>query len=116
MSNNESLVKTATHRGFEYSIKVAVGKVWEDGLGKFFAKCPPVPFQQFDSMALAEKHAKKHIDIFLDNNPSSWEQWLELFEECMIRSGYEDCELDSKMLKEVADKYAKFIEMSKRSN
>ena len=61
----------------------------------------------YTTYAEAEEKAKNIIDTFIEEIPQTKEQWLAVFENCMVWSGYEDCHLDENMVLCLLEKAAK---------
>ncbi len=52
----------------------------------------------------ANKAAKEKIDEFLVGVPQNEKEWIEAIEDCMVRTGYEECHIDELMALEVLKK------------
>lgn len=76
---------------------------------EFDLLCPVISTINGESIQEVEALGRASINTWLQTNPDTFEGWYKLFTDCMVWSGYEDCELDERLLKDVANRYAKYV-------
>jgi len=99
------------HQGHEYEINFCSPKEYtgkERGLFKI-QMAIPTGGSYFKTYEDAEKKAISIIDKFVEEIPQTKKEWLEAMSNCMVWSGYEDCELDETMVWSLLQKAAKHL-------
>ena len=96
MSSGSIEVETVTHRGMAYTVAICDPKAeWGDKKGKFHIDTELViNTGYYSSLAEAKLKVNQKIDAWRDSNPETLAGWLDLLEQCMVWSGYEDCDFD----------------------
>ena len=102
-------VDTVTHRGISYTISICnPNDDWGDKKGKFHISTPLViSTGYYDSFEEAKKATNTAIDAWRNDNPSSINGWVEKIEQCMVWTGYEDCELDKNEVAKILIEFKK---------
>ena len=100
-------VETVEYNGMTYTISICNPKVnWGDSKGKFTCRTPlVVSSSYYDTLNEAKRVINKKIDKWVDSNPTTIEQFVDLLENCMIWTDYEECELDRKEAARVLRKF-----------
>lgn len=89
-------IQTITHNGMTYTVSICNPKAdWGISKGKFTTNSSLVIRPgKYDSFEDAVSGINKLIDEWVDRNPTTIGEFVDLLEQCMVWTGYEDCELD----------------------
>ena len=100
-------VETVEHNGMTYTISICNPKAdWGNSKGKFTCRTPlVVSTSYYNTLEEAKRAINKKIDEWVDSNPTTIGQFVDLLEDCMIWTGYEDCELDREAAARVLRKF-----------
>jgi hypothetical protein len=101
------------HLGHEYEIHFCSPKEYtREGKGLFrIDMAMPTGGTYYKTYAEAEERAKSIIDKFVKEIPQTKKEWLEAMENCMVWSGYEECNLDANMVWSLLQKAAKHLKV-----
>jgi hypothetical protein len=99
------------YKGHEYEINFCSPKEYTgEGKGRFrIEMAMPTGGFYYETYAEAEQKAISIIDKFIVDIPQTKEEWLKAMTNCMVWTGYEDCELDKDMVWSLLQKAAKHL-------
>ena len=101
------------YKGYEYEIKFCNPKEYTGKEKGCFLIVMSMPTGgvYYETYAEAEKKAISIIDKFIVDIPQTKEEWLKAMTNCMVWTGYEDCELDEDMAWSLLQKAAKHLKL-----
>lgn len=98
------------YKGYEYEVKFCnPDEDWREHCGMFRIDCAIKDRGYYPTYAEAIEKAKQNIDSFIKSIPKTKKEWIKALNDCLVWTGYEDCEIDEEMAWAVLNKAASFL-------
>jgi len=99
-------IRSDVYRNIPYTLSLADGKDWGEMRNHFYTdSC--FGCQHDLTLDRTIELFQQEVDDFLSRIPSTEEEWLDMFSDCVIQDGYEDWHIDPILAMHLLKLYAK---------